>query len=1366
MAHHRLSHSCLCTSLTHGWCRLQAFVHAAWAPDENEATLGEDEPEEQAQRQKQQEAEQAGFCKFGERTGALHDCVGSLPPPAWWQDVTDSQLAVGFGEGAAAARVHALVSPLWWVDMSPTNKALVVVRDSGLTLFSASDEFSSPRADWEGLPVSGERGFQWRRVAWSQDGSILAVSEANGSATILAVNTFRATARISTLLPTRSPAVAIAFLQLASSDSAAPVHALLALSYACVLYTHPVATAVQRAKDGPSVAVAAPLDLSGYHSNVTCLTVAPGQSMIAIGGWDVPSGSAARAAPSVSVWKASSDGNSYALHFSANNTGGGGNGAKGSFLARAMDTVRAAVSRGRWALDSSIAKLSFDPSGRLLVALELSGTIHVIDCVGCSVSHRFSAQDIPAPVAGADVAVPPSFEGRSSSWLASVGDVSWWDGSSLVLSRRNGVVTVNNIKDGLANVLKAPLGPFHFQPVITNAISSVEGSMFVLDCRRRLGTRDLDGGEEVGASFGATDSRPWLSRVLSGQSASAGDRAGIGGKFVRRYRLISVCKTTVERLLQRKLDLRDYSAALNVAKQHSLAVDCVYQRQWERSSVSEQSIREFLAKVSDRGWVIEECRSRLPRSREGAILLSKYGIERCEAALADTSELDDREQTAHIQRCHDVLKRRLDWLEIYELIYPGDTLDPSRLKWFCESDNLQVARLLALEEECHALAVLLKRYRDELAPKWLEILSCIPETCRPRQYEQLLPCVPSRQGSGETDNSAATDLVPANEAAAWYVNRAREIERCTGLVDNALELLEVGEQRLRSSSPIPALSELRTDLSHLYMLVYECGMDDLTLKSWHAKSLMERLCCFTDKSTTDTFVANLRDRAGPYLAALGPAVGEKLLCDYLSDIASSRLDWCAEVFKASTVEEPLYTFATSNPVGSALREWKRIVPAHFAAWAPSPEDNVQGQINDDVIIVHFEQEVPVREQVVLWAGSAAGTCAGVMVVVCSNDKEVQAVVTLTDPTPKAVSSENDNAAEDQPGKASMDMLGPRPTLPVCAVAVELIAGHTRARVCRHRVLYDPVTMVDVALRCVYACSTVDDVMAKAMGDIYCTLPKRDSSLVGSVADAKKYQELQDRADRFDQHLTAIEVLRAYKLYKPLAFFEEAASDHDACIALMKAMCRFQVRQERRSESAFRQLHVDLMGPPNPPSDFGGLMHSVFSFLPPTVCNVIFLESLLDANFFELAREVLEVELERDGEVDAACAAAEGAEAGSRRSSLADCVFVLLKVAREYFDSASSCHDGVWANARQCLHLIPLDEQEEQEQEDDASADSAPPTPATSEGARKHWQQELRRERKLIEAVEMLDSLGISDTRAHTYKHVWVLAARRAEGSQS
>ena len=105
--------------------------------------------------------------------------------------------------------------------------------------------------------------------------------------------------------------------------------------------------------------------------------------------------------------------------------------------------------------------------------------------------------------------------------------------------------------------------------------------------------------------------------MLSGAVAAGGDSKprGAGGeapreRFVRRYRLISVCKTSVERLFQRKLDLRDYPAAIQLATAHGLPVDGVYQRQWEHSAVSQESIETLLAQVSDRRWVLEECRDR------------------------------------------------------------------------------------------------------------------------------------------------------------------------------------------------------------------------------------------------------------------------------------------------------------------------------------------------------------------------------------------------------------------------------------------------------------------------------------------------------------------------------------------------------------------------------------------------------------------------------------------------------------------------------------------------------------------------------------------------------------------------------------
>ena len=55
-----------------------------------------------------QEAEEAGFRRYAERVGALRQRVGTLPPPQWWQDLADAQLAVGVTGGAAAARMVAV----------------------------------------------------------------------------------------------------------------------------------------------------------------------------------------------------------------------------------------------------------------------------------------------------------------------------------------------------------------------------------------------------------------------------------------------------------------------------------------------------------------------------------------------------------------------------------------------------------------------------------------------------------------------------------------------------------------------------------------------------------------------------------------------------------------------------------------------------------------------------------------------------------------------------------------------------------------------------------------------------------------------------------------------------------------------------------------------------------------------------------------------------------------------------------------------------------------------------------------------------------------------------------------------------------
>ena len=150
--------------------------------------------------------------------------------------------------------------------------------------------------------------------------------------------------------------------------------------------------------------------------------------------------------------------------------------------------------------------------------------------------------------------------------------------------------------------------------------------------------------------------------------------------------------------------------------------------------------------------------------------------------------------------------------------------------------------------------------------------------------------------------------------------------------------------------------------------------------------------------------------------------------------------------------------------------------------------------------------------------------------------------------------------------------------------------------------------------------------------------------------------------------------------------------------------------------------------------------SVFSFLDRTACFVVLLEALLDAHMFDLAQQLLEDELDRARELG-------GAEAAA--STLTQCAEVALKVACELMDSASSCRDAVWHHARLCLGLVPVAADlaaagELRVEGLAAETEVSEPSGAEAGGAGgvAQWQERVRREQELMEAVEMLDALGL------------------------
>ena len=692
MRHHSRNGPPALVTGTEHWLVFQVFLHAEWAPDDGD---GAAETEWDAE----DEEEAAKAC--GKQILELLEYGKALPPPAWQVASEDGSIAAHLRRellgGGAAARAHSLLRPCWWLELSPNRKALAVVHDTGVTIFSSADEFSEPKCEWE-APLSdsnvpGSAG-QWRRVAWNEDATVLAVSDASGSAILLATASARPLARIAALLPSRTPAVAISFLQSTpAGENAIQQHELVALSYDGMLYHHPFTIPHQPGAAAPSKP---PLNLRAHHTNVSCLAVHHGTGMIAIGGWDPPLVGAAHSA-SLSLWRPCSQSDNDAGFETVMAVGPESDGSGDAPRARrgVLERIMAAVSSGRWDLASVVSKLAFSPSGRFLAALQVSGDLLVLDCTARKVRRRVAAAELML----SDAAGSEPRDERLRRWMGAVSDVAFWDEESLLLARRDGRLTVSVVGDAsLCNAMRSALGGellprFHLAPCVTPALSADEGGALVLECRRRWAP---GGGEAVGDAFGGGVIQPWYGRLLGG-ALGGGKRVSTGGRFARRFLLSSVCCSTVGRVVERKIARGAYEDAARVAAANGLSTDAVYKSQWSAAEVSEESIAALLARVEDSAWVLAECRWRLPPGAAAMRALARFGLERCARAAADCCALDDRARAAalaeQVEETARMLRTQEERLDVYEMLFPGEGIDARRFRWFAEHPVRQVALL-------------------------------------------------------------------------------------------------------------------------------------------------------------------------------------------------------------------------------------------------------------------------------------------------------------------------------------------------------------------------------------------------------------------------------------------------------------------------------------------------------------------------------------------------------------------------------------------------------------------------------------------------------------------------------------------------
>ncbi|KIM21535.1 hypothetical protein M408DRAFT_80442 [Serendipita vermifera MAFF 305830] len=219
---------------------------------------------------------------------------------------------------------------------------------------------------------------------------------------------------------------------------------------------------------------------------------------------------------------------------------------------------------------------------------------------------------------------------------------------------------------------------------------------------------------------------------------------------------------------------------------------------------------------------------------------------------------------------------------------------PMTLSEFLSQPLVDSAVILASERRIGALDILLNYHERSLFPYRFTILDSIPLYVQPSEYHHLLPAndfdtnteirhthKPWREKPDWVEQEEAVDdeefprvrreeLLTAEQITAWYTTRVQTIDSQSGLMDNALALLQHG-----ASQGVPRLDELGEDLILLDRLIYESSQPpdpsnqpDWTLYRWRTAEPPQIIQAYLAYSTYDSIASDVLRLVLPYLSVL------------------------------------------------------------------------------------------------------------------------------------------------------------------------------------------------------------------------------------------------------------------------------------------------------------------------------------------------------------------------------------------------------------------------------------------------------------------------------------------------------------------
>ncbi|CAK9831040.1 NBAS subunit of NRZ tethering complex [Anthophora retusa] len=276
----------------------------------------------------------------------------------------------------------------------------------------------------------------------------------------------------------------------------------------------------------------------------------------------------------------------------------------------------------------------------------------------------------------------------------------------------------------------------------------------------------------------------------------------------------------------------------------------------------------------------------------------------------------------------------LDKLLTYEIILNSSlNYNKKFYEEFRELSVIENAIRFAKDGDCRAVEIMFLYHSECLLPHWLAIISFFPETLNPLKYKKLLPeCDTDGQlflldqrelrqkdwsekaEFNEIINLESDDksellyeydpslivyrntLLTPELLQKWYESRAYQIERNSYMIDNALQLIQIGK-----SHNITGLENLLLDLETLDDLIYKVYVEDLTLDQLQKLSNLEKIKLLMCMTTERSFVDDIKNFLLPFIRRrhqyLGGDLQRHLFRDYLVCISKEDLKLPAKLFE-------------------------------------------------------------------------------------------------------------------------------------------------------------------------------------------------------------------------------------------------------------------------------------------------------------------------------------------------------------------------------------------------------------------------------------------------------------------------------------